>query len=207
MDEALEQIIETVKSEAESKSEQIINAGKAEAESVIQAAKKEAASIREAAKQDAERTRTELMSQLRLAARDFILELKGELEQLMALAPLRSRVAEAMADPEFLCKLVLAMVTEYSKAEGADRGNRVTVTVPASMQDEMAAQLPALFQETLKGDHPLIELSDRLEGFTFSVGDTGEVTITPEAIVEGVKPFVLDRFHELLEGGAKDAAG
>jgi len=207
MDEGLVQIIEAVKSEAEAKSEEIIGAGKAEAESIIQAAKKEAAGVREAAKRDAERTRTELMSQLRLAARDFILELKEELEQLMALAPLREGIAEAMADTGFLRKLVQTMVAEYGKAEGAAEGEHVTVTVPAAMQQELAAQLPALFQESLKGGHPLLNASERLEGFTFSVGDSGEVTITPDAIVEAVKPFVLEKFHALLEGAGKDAAG
>jgi len=207
MDEGLVQIIEAVKSEAEAKSEEIIRNGKAEAERIIEAARKEAESTAKSAARDAEHTRNELMSQLRLAARDFILELKEELEQVMALGPLREATSNAMADSEFLQKLIVAMVSEYGKAEGAGSGEQITIKVPAAMQQDLETQLAAMFRETLEGGHPLIEGSDRLEGFTFSVGDAGEVTITPEAVVEGIKPFILTKFHDLLEGAAKDAAG
>ncbi|GAG40839.1 unnamed protein product [marine sediment metagenome] len=78
--------------------------------------------------------------------------------------------------------------------------------MPASMLDEMSAQLPAMLSKALQRGHPLIEASDRLEGFTFSVGGSGEVTVTPDAIVEAIKPFVLEKFHQILEGAAKDAA-
>ncbi len=207
MDEGLIQIIEAVKSEAEAKSDEIIKAGTAEAERIVESARKEADSIINAAKRDGERTRTEVMSQLRLAARDFILLLKEELEELIALKPLREGVADAMADPEFLQKLVLAMVAEYGRAEGAASGGQITITVPSVMREELDAQLSAMFQQELTAGHPLLKASDRLEGFTFSVGKTGEVTVTPEAIVESLKPFVLKKFHSLLEGAGKDAAG
>ena len=91
MDKGLVQIIEAVKSEAETKSEEIVKAGKAEAQSAIETARKEADGIIAAAKRDAERASTEMMSQLRLATRDFILLIKGELEDLLALTPCRLR--------------------------------------------------------------------------------------------------------------------
>jgi len=207
MDEGLVQIIEAVKSEAEAKSEEIVNKGKAEAQEIIDSARKEAESITGNAKRDAERTHSEVMSQLRLAARDFVLQLKEELEELLALSPLRKGVAEAMVDPEFMEKLVMAMVTEYGKGEGAAPGGQITITVPAAMQQELAAELPAMFKDALKGGHPLLEGSDRLEGFTFTDGDAGEIMITPETIVESVKPYVLEKFHSLLESAGKDAAG
>ena len=134
MDEGLVQIIEAVKSEAEVKSEEIVNKGKAEAQKIIDSAKKEAESIIGTAKRDAERTHSEVMSQLRLAARDFILQLKEELEELLALSPLRKGVADAMVDPEFMKRLVTAMVVEYGKGEGAAPGGQITITVPASIQ-------------------------------------------------------------------------
>lgn len=205
MDEGLVQIIEAVKGEAEAKSEEIVKAGKAKAQSVVDAAHKEAEGIVATAKRDAERAHTEMTSQLRLAARDFILLIKGELEDLLALTPCRQGVSADMADPDFLKKLVVAMVTEYGKGEGAGRGD-MTITVPTSMLDEMSVQLRAMLSKVLQGGHPLLEASDRLEGFTFSVGGSGEVTVTPDAIVEAIKPFVLDKFHEILEGAAKDAA-
>ena len=99
------------------------------------------------------------------------------------------------------------MVAEYGKGAGAAENAQITVTVPEAMRQELDAQLPAMFQESLRGSHPLIEGSDRLEGFTFSVGDTGEVTLTPDTIVEALKPFVLDKFYALLEGAGEDAAG
>ncbi len=204
MDEGLVQIIEAVKGEAEAKSDEIIKAGKAEAQSIINTAQKEADAIIEAAKRDAERAHTEMMSQLRLAARDFILMVKSELEELLALTPFRQGIARDMADPEFLKKLVLALVTEYGKAEG--RGGQMAITVPASMRDEIAAQLPAMLAHQLEGGHPIVESSDRLEGFAFSIGESGEVTVTPEAVVAVIKPFVLEKFHEILDGAAKDAA-
>jgi len=207
MDEGLVKIIEAVKSEAEVKSEEIINKGNAEAQNLIDSAKKEAESIIGAAKRDAERTHSEVMSQLRLAARDFILQLKEELEELLALSPLRKGVAEAMVDPEFMKKLITAMVIEYGKGEGAAPGGQITIGVPTAIQQELAAELPAMFKDALKGGHALLVGSDRLDGFTFTAGDTGEIMITPEAIVESVKPYVLKKFHSLLEGAGKDAAG
>lgn len=207
MDEGLAQIIEAVKSEAEVKSEEIVNEGKAEAQRIIDSAKKEAESIVGTAKRDSERTHSEVMSQLRLAARDFILLLKEELEELLALSPLRKGVAEAMVDPEFIKRLVTALVTEYGKGEGTAPGGQITITVPTAIQQELAAELPALFKDALKGGHPLIDGSDRLEGFTFTDGDTGEIMITPEAIVESVKPYVLNKFHSLLEEAGKEATG
>ena len=205
MDKGLVQIIEAVKSEAEAKSEEIVKAGKAEAQSAVEAAQKEADEIVATAKRDAERAHTDMMSQLRLAARDFILQIKGELEDLLALTPCRQGVSADMADPEFLKKLVLAMVTEYGKAESGS-GEKMTITVPASMHEAMSAQLPVMLAQVLEGGHPLIEASDRLEGFTFSVKGSGEVTVTPDAIVEAIKPFVLEKFHEILDGAAKDVS-
>ena len=207
MDEGLAQIIEAVKSEAEVKSEEIVNKGKTEAQKIVDSAQKEAESIIGNAKRDAERTHSEVMSQLRLAARDFILQLKEELEDLLALAPLRKGVAEAMVDPEFMKKLVMALVIEYGKGEGAAPGDQITITVPAAIQQDFDAELPSMFKDALKGGHPLLEGSDRLEGFTFTDGDTGEIVITPEAIVESVKPYVLNKFHSLLEEAGKGATG
>ncbi|MFC1735308.1 hypothetical protein ACFL1X_04270 [Candidatus Hydrogenedentota bacterium] len=206
MDEGLVQIIEAVKTEAEAKSEDILNEAGKEADKIIEEAGKDAKKLIEAAAREGESAKTEVMSQLRLAARDFILTLKDELEDVMALKPLRASVAGAMADKAVLERLLVAMAAEYGKSEGAASGGDISVTVPASMSDEFSAQLSAMFAESLKGGHPLLKASDRLEGFTFSVGGSGEVTVTPDAVVEALKPFVLKKFHELLEGVAREDA-
>ena len=199
MDEGLVQIIETVKEQAELKSDEIRQAARSEAEAIVEDAKKEAAKIVEDAKRRGEDTNNELISQLRLAARDFILQLKGELEELLVLAPLREAVKTAMEDAGFIKTLIAAMISEYASGES------IKMTVPASMEADLAAQIPALMKEGLEGGHPLLEASDRIEGFAFKVGDSGEVTITPDAVVAALKPFVLAKFHEMLESAAEKA--
>jgi hypothetical protein len=46
---------------------------------------------------------------------------------------------------------------------------------------------------------PTIEIGKGTEGFTFTFGEGGDVVVDVESIIEALKPFISQKFHEFLQ--------
>lgn len=187
-----------------------VKKGKEEAEGIVSAAKKDAAGILDEARTEAEDITKEarqkaqtiherLETQLDLALRDFLLKAKGELEDMLALEPLRKACDKAMSDPEFIKKLIYEMLTSYAKSEASHGSRHIYITVPENMKEQFVKEWIVMMRDELNAAVTL-HAKGGLLGFELSSDMGGGTHITDSAsIVEALRPFISERFQYMLD--------
>ena len=100
-----------------------------------------------------------------------------------------------------LAALIIAMVEQYVKADSRAQHRELSISVPEGMKEELTKNLLGRIKEQLDLA-PTILVGKGTEGFTFSFGKEGDVVIDVESIMEAIKPFISQKFHELLQVGA-----
>ncbi|MBT3181525.1 MAG: hypothetical protein HN337_03335 [Deltaproteobacteria bacterium] len=190
-----------------------VEKGNEEALKIIEDAKKESArmldegrskadQVLKDARDNAKNTLERLETQLDLALRDFILKAKGELQDLIALKPIREFTDKSLSDPEFIKKLILEMLSEDMKAKSASESRGASITIPKSMEKEFTEEWIGMMKKEL---NLLVKVhaEDGILGFKISMeGEGGMQIVDPKAIVESLKPFVSEKFQYILERSA-----
>ncbi|HPW45740.1 MAG TPA: hypothetical protein PKU96_05165 [bacterium] len=179
--------------------EKVLNDAKVESARIIYEARTEAELIMNAAAKKSSDTMERLETQLELALRDFKLKAKSELEDLIAINPLREKVKGVMMDADFLKELISKMMDVFLKGEGAQGAKHISLTVPDELRGKFIGEWINMMRERIDSAITLhSELS--LFGFKISVDDRGGLRITDaDAIVDALKPFITERFHYLLD--------
>ena len=192
--------------------EEGVKKGEQEADRIVANAKKEAAEIVEGARTEADAivgeahaksqvTLERLEQQLSLALRDFLLKAKVQLEDLIALKPLRERAAKAFSDPEFIKKLVYEIISSYAKREIAQEARHLHITVPEKMRGEFIKEWITMMRSELKMSATL-HSEEGLLGFKiYAEGEGGQLVVDADSLVEMLRPFVSERFHYILDKG------
>jgi len=187
-----------------------VEKGREEAEGIVASAKKEAAGILDEARTEAERvmkdamqkaqtTHERLETQLDLALRDFLLKARGELEELVALDPLRGAADKAMSDPDFMKKLIYEMLASYTRSEAAHESRNVHITIPEKMKSNFVKEWIEMMREKLKVI-ATVQGEKGLLGFKISSDEEGGTHITDsESIVEALRPFISEKFQYMLD--------
>lgn len=93
---------------------QIIADANSEAEKTIQSAKKQELEIVETAKKKAAEYKKNIDSELQLAARQFISNLKLQIAKLITAEQVEAPVKEAFKDNEFIKKIVLTLINNWN---------------------------------------------------------------------------------------------
>jgi V/A-type H+-transporting ATPase subunit E len=190
--------------------EEGVRKGEEEADRIVANARKEAAGIVEGARTEADAivgeahtkaqtTLERLEQQLSLALRDFLLKAKGQLEDLIALKPLREKAAKAFSDPEFIKKLVYEIISSYAKREIAQEARHLHITVPEKMRSEFIKEWITMMRSELKVSATL-HAEEGLLGFKISAeGEGGQLVVDADSLMDTLKPFVSERFHYILD--------
>jgi V/A-type H+-transporting ATPase subunit E len=208
--------------------EQGVDAGRAEADKIVVEARRRAAQIVheaetqaaelvEAARQETRMLQTGGEEALRIAMRDTVLRLKGELTGRFS-AEVRRLIAVAMDQEAFLKQLILAVAGRAREEAGVDAGDAVQIQLPRALVglEELRRNPLELREGSLS--HFVLSLAGNVlaEGVTFGVvGDDArgiclylkdkDVTIdlTDEKVAALLLQHLQPRFRAILEGTVK----
>lgn len=207
MKDELAKLIEAVK-------DQGVDRGREEAAGIVGRAKADAAKIVDDARSEADRIvadahkksgemKQNLDRQMSLAMRDLILKAKNDLEDLVALEPVRRRVEGAVSDPEFIKKLIFRIVSDYVKHRVGQEQAQLHIVIPEEMKEQFMKEWLGMVRSDLDV-RATLHAEKRMEGFKlFREGGGGELIVDTDSMVEVMRPFVSDRFRRILDEQAK----
>lgn len=201
-----------------SQAEALITAAQQQAADIIAAAKREAEAIVVKAKEETGKLKVAGEDAIRLAMRDTILAMEGDLRKEF-LNRLRQMVKGVLADPAFLQRLILEVAGRVAPAPSA---KRVELLLPAEIisLDDLRRKPEEAKPGTLM--HFVLSLGGGMlrEGMRFGVADDGEagirvrlvdedvqVDLTENAISQLLLRHMLPRFRALLRGAVSADAG
>lgn len=181
----------------EDEASKIIETAKLEAELILKDAKSQAADISAKAKKDAQIEKENLEKQLRLMARDFFLKVKQELTEILAIKPMKDAFQKELDNPAFLRQLIQKMVIEYTQADISSERRRIEVVIPAEMEKQFVHEWHQVMHQEI-GVTPSLHLEKGLKGFKIAVEGRGQVVIDDEALLEAVRPYLVEKFRVYL---------
>lgn len=186
-----------------------VEAGRQEAERVLREARREAAEIVERAGSEAdalvaaakarvaeeeERGRAEL----KLAARDAVLELRAALTETLSTI-LAESVSRELSDAEVVERLLREVMGAYARAD-ADR-RPVDIRVPGALARDVTRWWKSELSAVLRGEAS-VEVNPVLEaGFEYRI-DGGTVEMSVEATVAKVMELMRPRLREIVGDSA-----
>jgi len=192
-----------------------VEAGRQEAEKLLAQARKEAEHILAEARQGAERTVADAQkeaqarlvkgrTELELAARDTVLRLRESLSNALR-AVLLERTRQALADPEFLRRLIHDAVVQYALAQHEGR-EQVTINIsPETRQQLTAWLLQELGQQ--KAGHTSVDLHSTLAEAGFEYRLDGEtVEVTAGSLAETLSEMVNPELKKILDQATQQKA-
>lgn len=182
---------ERLQAEAQVRADRILADAQAQAKKILAEAEVQARALRERAQTD-----------LTLAARDTVAQLRETLCRCLE-AVIAQASRQVLCDVEFLRKALHEIVLLYAQA---DRENKIQIdiNVPEDMQQKLkswALKEVGAAVKTPPGAHPSLDLKGRLQqaGFEYSVGDGGTVEVTQDAVVELLRRLVTPALRDVLD--------
>jgi len=202
--------IEGIKS-GELQARQIADKAQQRAKQIIADAKKEAESIKNAALLNAERTKTSAEDAIRIAARDALLALKGQMTQLFR-HELANQVSTEFNREEFLRQLLLEVCRKKIPELEADQN--ITVLLPSQLvsleeiksssetseSKALTQFVMAVYRDRLGQGVEFAQSPDK-EGIKVRLdGQEILVDLSDKAVGDLLMSYLLPRFRALLEG-------
>ena len=202
--------IEGIKS-GELQARQFADKAQQRAKQIIADAKKEAESIKNAALLNAERTKTSAEDAIRIAARDALLALKGQMTQLFR-HELANQVSTEFNREEFLRQLLLEVCRKKIPELEADQN--ITVLLPSQLvsleeiksssetseSKALTQFVMAVYRDRLGQGVEFAQSPDK-EGIKVRLdGQEILVDLSDKAVGDLLMSYLLPRFRALLEG-------
>jgi len=169
-----------------------------EADRLVAEAKQAARKIVEEAEQQARDTQERAQTDLRLAARDTVLQLRETLGRALR-AVLVAGTDPSLRDPEFLKGLITNVVMQYAQA---DREGQVSIHV--NVGDDVQTQLADWCRQQLApeaqeaGANVDLRGTLREAGFEYEV-EGANVEVTLPSVVDVLSDLVSPRLREMVE--------
>jgi V/A-type H+-transporting ATPase subunit E len=178
-----------LRAEAQKQAQQIIDDANIQAKKIIADAQSQGESI-------VARSKTELQ----LAARDTIAQLRQTLSDALN-AVIAAGAKTTLSDLDFLGKALHEIVTLYAKAN-MERKLHIDINVPGEIRDDLRDwALSELGKEAVAELRPSLDLRGKLRqvGFEYSVENEGTVEVTLDSVVETLSQLVTPALREILE--------
>jgi V/A-type H+-transporting ATPase subunit E len=197
---------EEIEAEARRHAAQTVQEAQARAEQLVMEARKESRALQQGGEEA-----------LRIAMRDTVLHLKGQLMEHFS-AEVRRLIAVAMDQEEFLKQLILEVAGRAREQAGVDAGQPVKVLLPRALVglDELRRNPLELREGSLS--HFVLSVAGNVlaEGVTFGVADDDakgiclhledknvEIELTDAAVTALLLQHLQPRFRAILEGTVK----
>lgn len=197
---------EEIEAEARRHAAQIVQEAQVRAEQLVMEARKESRALQQGGEEA-----------LRVAMRDTVLHLKGQLMEHFS-AEVRRLIAVAMDQEEFLKQLILEVAGRAREQAGVDAGQPVKVLLPRALVglEELRRNPLELREGSLS--HFVLSVAGNVlvGGVTFGVADDAargirlrledknvEIELTDEAVTALLLQHLQPRFRAILEGTVK----
>jgi V/A-type H+-transporting ATPase subunit E len=204
--------------QGQNQADALVTAAQLKAADIIAAAKREAEALAAKAKEEAAKLKGAGEDTIRLAMRDTILSMEGDLLKGFT-ERLRRLVKGVLADPAFLQRLILEVA---SRAAPATAGKPAELLLPAELVslEDLRRKPEAATPGTLM--HFVLDLGGGMlrDGMSFGVADDGEagirvrlvdedvqIDMTETAVTELLLRHMLPRFRALLRGAVAADTG
>ncbi len=194
--------------------ERIVAEAQAHAREILEKAEAQARTLRETARKEAEALQRAGEDALRIAVRDTLLDLKGQISQRFA-AEVGKTVSSVMRDDELLRRMILAVASRTRTEAGIDRATDVVIELPrhAVGLDELRRNPEELVEgslthfaaataaEMLRAGVTFTRQEGEEAGIRLHLQDRGvSVDLTDEAVADLLLAHLQPRFRALLEG-------
>ena len=197
--------------------EQIMTDARKQADSILKEAEEEARAQLEKARQEAKQLKESGKEALRVAARDMILDMKGQLMHSFT-TDVKRLVRTEMKEKDVIKQLILEVAARAKEDTGLDKENSIEVLLPRSIVGlEDLRRKPEELQEGTLSHFVLVLANNMLrQGISFNVSDdltvgiklrllerNIEIDLTDEAVAMLLLQHLQPRFRALLEGIVK----
>lgn len=184
---------------------------------IVQEAEERAAQLLEKARRESDTLRKGGEEALRIALRDTMLHLKGQLMERFN-AEVRRLIAVAMDQEDFLQRLILEVAGRAREQAGVDAGQPVQVVLPRALVglEELRRKPLELREGSLS--HFVLSVAGNVlsDGVTFGVADDDakgvrlyladkdvHIDVTDDAVASLLLQHLQPRFRAILEGTVK----
>jgi len=165
-------------------------------------AKEEIEKKQKTAEKELQKQREQFENSLRLAARDFLLQLKNQLEKELLSQAVQKDLQEIMTDPEFLKEIILTMASKFVDKKG--EVTQLSLLVPKKQLKELKEYFLGRAKERLramaeKGEAPQLEFAsvDSTSGFKIGIKDKNIVfDFTLEPLAESLVKYIRAEFQQ-----------
>lgn len=145
----------------EAEKARILKSARDEADAILADAKRRASQILDEARAEADKQRAQLTSELRMAARDFMLSFQERLRRQVTLPLVEERLRGALGDPEFLKAALKELLARFAE-QGA---SGMEVVVDAELRQKLDAAFLKELEAAMKGGRVSISDEQGLVGF------------------------------------------
>ena len=177
----VQELIDKIKSDGISTLDQEMKKKRKEAEEEFAGKKKlvqeEMEKKRKAAEKELVKRKEQFENSLKLAARDFILKLKNQLEKELLSNAVQSDLKEVMTDADFLKEIILAMASKFAAKKG--KVTQLSLLVPKAQLDKLKKYFLSRAKQ---------RLVDKAKE-----GKGAELEFTPDAFKYGFKISLKDK--------------
>jgi V/A-type H+/Na+-transporting ATPase subunit E len=183
--------------------ERLLDDARLRAEAIVREAEEQARSVVAEAEARANLMRLQAGTELRLAVRDTLLQLRESLTSALE-SILRRALTPVLLDPALLGQLVREVAVQYA-AEDARGGRRIVVDVPEHLSDALAESLLHELGRSLEGHESFVDVRGVLSeaGFDYHV-DGATVDMTLSAVADVLRATVRPRLWEVLASEAAE---
>ena len=184
-------------SKGKKEGEIILEQARKQAEEIIAESKKEAGAIVGAAKKEAEELRTNVESDLKMAADQTLAALRQEIAKLITAKIADGEIKTALSQADFVKEMITAVVKGFNAGGAAD----IELLLPESL----GAQLVPFIEKGLKesvGGGISVKLSKKTQGgFTIAPKDGGYyISFTEETFKELIGGYLRPATKKILFG-------
>ena len=201
MSNKLQELTEKLYNEGLSKGkeegEQLLARARQEADKILAEARQQAAGIVAAAEKQADDLRDKTASDLKMASAQCLQATRKDIEDLLVGAVSAEPVGKALADPDFLKKIISSVAERFSATEATD----LALILPASLQAELEPWLKGELAKTL-GRGIKADFSKKVAG-GFSIGPKDGswfVSLTDETFNALIAEYLRPVTRKLLFG-------
>jgi V/A-type H+-transporting ATPase subunit E len=183
-----------IKSEAQKEADQIKNNAQQEADQIIQKAKEEAEDMKK-----------NVRSEIDLAAKQTLREVKKQITEMITAKVIKKPVQNAMEDTDFVKKIIESIIQNWNPQ--SQEPVNISVALPEKMQKELKDYLENQAAKELNATIE-VDVSDRMKG-GFSIGPADgsyKISFSEEDFENFFKGYLRPRTVEMLfeEGDKKE---
>ncbi len=178
----------------------ILENARNEADSILENARKEALSLQEQAKKESEELRKNVGNEVTMSARQSILAIKQQITNLVTTRLVREPVKMAMADKDFVKKIIESVIRNWDPKTGS--GIDLALTLPKEDEKTLGSYFSQKTHDLLKAGLK-VQFDDKMTGgFRIGPGDRSFLlSFTEEDFENFFKNYLRPRTTKLLYGG------